>query len=86
VPSTPFGNDDVVIVNGVVTVSVKACVAVCGVEALSLTLTTIPKVPVDDGVPDITPVVDSAKPEGSDPEIIDHEYGDTPPAAKSESA
>jgi hypothetical protein len=59
------------------------CTAVCGVGMVeSVTLTAKLKVPDVVGVPEIVPLdTPSAKPAGSAPEAILHEYGVVPPAA-----
>ena len=53
----------------------------CAGEPESVTWTWKEEVPACDGVPEIRPPVDSAKPAGSDPEVMAQLYGDVPPEA-----
>src|SRR5262245_41924611 len=60
---------------------VRTCVALCG-PAVTLTVTV--DTPLAVGVPEITPVAAaSVRPAGSDPFVIDHEYGGVPPTTDS---
>ncbi len=63
------------------TVSDRARVVLAGTEALSVTFTVKLDVLAADGVPLITPLLDSARPEGNEPESIDHVYEGVPPVA-----
>ena len=54
---------------------------VADTELLSVALTVKFAVPATDGVPLIWPAELSAKPTGSAPVEIDHEYGGVPPLA-----
>jgi hypothetical protein len=61
--------------NGEGTISIdRRCVVVCGV-GVDESATSIMKVdvPLPEGVPEITPVDDRARPAGSAPELSDHE-------------
>ena len=51
--------------------------------AESSTRITNGKVPTAVGLPVVLPLDDTARPGGRDPELIDHLYGFTPPAATS---
>lgn len=49
-------------------------------EFASVTFTVKLLVPVAVGVPEITPVLAASdRPDGNEPELIDHVYGDVPP-------
>lgn len=74
------GRNSVVIASGGrLTVMESAFVEVCAV--LSVTFTVKFHVPAAVGVPVMDPTIDMVSPGGSDPTLMDHKYGDTPPAA-----
>jgi hypothetical protein len=50
-------------------------------DALSVTRTVKPEVPVEAGVPVIAPAELSSRPEGSSPKESVHKYGAVPPVA-----
>ena len=69
-------------VTAAATVMLNDFVAVCGVDEESLVWTVKEVVPDCVGVPLIWPVeAVRLSPVGKDPELIDHEYGATPPLA-----
>lgn len=62
----------------------SAFVLLCGGFSESVTLAVKGKVPVDVGVPEITPVEAlRVSPGGKEPALIDHVYGFVPPDAVS---
>jgi len=63
-------------------VILKALVAVS--ESASRTRTVKFDVPAAEGVPEISPAGESARPFGRVPDVMAHEYGATPPAATSD--
>ena len=65
---------------GAATLNAKAFVAVIGVPAVESTARSVKeKLPLVVGVPDNTPLGDSAKPPGKVPATVDHAYGAFPP-------
>ena len=60
---------------------VKANAFVAVALMLSVTFTVKFAVPVAVGVPLITPAAFMLKPGGNDPDVINHAYGEVPPAA-----
>jgi hypothetical protein len=59
----------------------RTAVVVWAGEPASLTVTPILKLPLAVGVPEIRPVDARVSPVGRVPEVIDHVYGEVPPAA-----
>jgi len=57
--------------------------AVADTDALSVTFTVKLAEPADAGVPEMVPLADRLKPDGSDPPANDHVYGGVPPEAPS---
>ena len=62
-----------------VTVMLKVREAVSAVASCTWAVTL--KLPEAVGVPEIRPALESGSPAGSAPEVSDHVYGGTPPAA-----
>ena len=79
---------EVVVMEGVVvegaalTVRVRALIAACAFESVTLTVNFLVPVPV--GVPEMAPVFGaSARPAGKDPDAMAQVYGVVPPEAAS---
>ena len=82
VPAVPPGSAVVVMVGGAAAVPMTICSG-CDAErfAESVTLAVKFDVPAVVGVPVIVPVLESVRPAGSDPALMDHVYGVVPPEA-----
>ena len=81
-PTVPFGRT-LVMLRGEMMVMATAALAV--EPTLSFTCTVKFEVPCAVGVPEITPVAgEMESPAGSEPAVMLHEYGVTPPAATSD--